>query len=133
MDHLTKENRSWNMSRIRSKNTKPELLVRSFLHKNGFRYRLKNDLIGKPDIYLKKYNTVIFVHGCFWHSHKKCRRSGLPKSNISYWKKKLTNNVKRDKAVVNELNKKGIKTFVIWECQSNNKKILSEMIKFILS
>lgn len=133
MDHLTKENRSLNMSRIHSKNTKPEILVRSYLHKNGFRYRLKNNLPGKPDIFLKKYNTAIFVHGCFWHSHKNCKRSGMPKTNITYWKTKLENNIKRDKKVVKELKKSGIKVIVIWECQVKDEAVLSRIVKNILN
>ena len=96
------------MSKIRSKDTKPELIVRTYLHKKGFRYSLKNKLPGKPDIYLKKYKTVIFVHGCFWHSHKNCNRAGIPKSNIEYWNKKLEKNKERDKNVIKELKKKGL-------------------------
>ena len=85
MDHLTRKKRSWNMSRIRSSNTKPELIVRKLLHLLGYRFRLhKKDLPGKPDIVLKKYKTVIFVHGCFWHQHKGCNRSNIPKSNKYY-------------------------------------------------
>lgn len=133
MDHLTKDKRSVNMSKIRSTNTKPELIVRSFLHRNGFRYRLKNKLPGKPDIYIKKYMTVIFVHGCFWHSHKNCKRSSMPKSNIEYWENKLDKNKERDKKVAKELKKKGIKVIVIWECQVKNEIILNNLIKKIIS
>ena len=98
MDHINKEKRSWNMGRISSKNTKPEIIVRSALHKAGFRFRLhRKDLPGKPDIILPKYKTVIFVHGCFWHAHKGCKRSNLPKSNLQYWTNKLEKNIQRDK------------------------------------
>lgn len=133
MDHLTKEQRSVNMSKIRSKNTKPEILARSFLHNNGFRYRLKNNLPGKPDIYLKKYKTAIFIHGCFWHSHKNCKRSGMPKSNLYYWKSKLNKNKERDKQATKELGKNGIKVIVIWECQVKNETVLSSLFKKILN
>jgi len=133
MDHLTKDKRSVNMSKIRSANTKPEILVRSFLHRNGFRYRLKNNLLGKPDIYLKKYKTAIFVHGCFWHSHQNCKRAGMPKSNIEYWVNKLDKNKERDKKVIKELKKIGIKVIVIWECQVKNEIKLNNLIKKIIS
>ena len=92
MDNLTKEQRSKNMSRIRSKNTKPEVIFRKKLHSLGYRYSLhKKELPGKPDLYLKKYNLAIFIHGCFWHQHG-CRYSVIPKSNIKYWEFKLKNN-----------------------------------------
>jgi DNA mismatch endonuclease, patch repair protein len=86
MDHLTVAERSRNMSKIRSKNTLPERAVRSLLHKNGYRFRLhRKDLLGTPDIVLLKYNTVVFVNGCFWHQHKKCKKATVPKTNSSYW------------------------------------------------
>ena len=132
MDHLSKKERSWNMSRILSTNTKPEIKIRSFLHKNGFRYRLKNTLKGRPDVFLKKYNTVIFVHGCFWHGHKNCKRSGIPKTNTKYWKNKISSNINRDKKTERELKRNGMKVIVIWECQVNNIKILDKMVKHIL-
>lgn len=107
-DHLTKEKRSWNMSRIRSKNTKPEIIVRSLLHRAGYRFRLhRKDLPGKPDIVLPKYKTVIFVHGCFWHRHKGCKRSNIPKSNKEYWIPKIQKNTKRDKIHYKSLIKDG--------------------------
>ncbi len=89
-DTHSPEIRSYNMSRIRSKDTKPELIVRKYLHKNGFRFRLHvKTLPGKPDIVLPKYKTVIFVHGCFWHGHKGCKYFVIPKRNIEYWKNKI--------------------------------------------
>ncbi|WP_206911688.1 DNA mismatch endonuclease, patch repair protein [Enterococcus sp. DIV0840] len=96
-DHLSKEKRSWNMSKIRSTDSKPEEIVRKFLYSNKIGYR-KNvkELPGKPDLVLKKYNTVIFVNGCFWHCHQGCSRFRLPKSNQQYWSKKLAHNVERD-------------------------------------
>jgi len=88
------------------------------LHLLGYRFRLhKKNLPGKPDIVLKKYKTVIFVHGCFWHQHEKCKRSNIPKSNISYWKPKLEKNTQRDRAHKKDLKKLGWKTIVIWECE----------------
>jgi len=129
MDHLDKEKRSWNMSKIRSKNTKPELTIRSMLHKSGFRYRLhKRDLPGKPDIVLKKYNTVIFVHGCFWHQHKGCKRATLPKSNKDYWLPKLKKNKAKDKRYKFLLKKLGWKVITIWECETKNENKLRKMI-----
>jgi len=97
MDKLTPEHRSWNMSRIFSANTKPELAVRSLLHKMGYRFRLhRKDLPGKPDIVLTKYKTVIFVHGCFWHRHDACQYAYTPKSRVKFWKEKFEGNIERD-------------------------------------
>ena len=96
-DVHSKETRSYNMSRIKSKNTKPEMLVRQFLHKTGFRYRLHvKDLPGKPDILLPKYKTVIFVHGCFWHGHEGCKYSALPKTRREWWENKIKGNCLKD-------------------------------------
>jgi len=96
-DHLTKDKRSWNMSRIRSRHTKPELILRSLLHRSGFRFRINyNKLPGSPDIVLPKYKTVIFVHGCFWHRHPNCSKATTPNTNRPYWKKKFDKNVSRD-------------------------------------
>lgn len=106
------------MSRIRSKDTKPELKVRSALHQMGFRYRLhRRDLPGCPDIVLPKYRTVIFVHGCFWHRHDSCRDGKIPEtSREEYWEEKLEGNVRRDKRNLAALRKSGWRTLVIWEC-----------------
>ena len=125
MDHISKEKRSWNMSLIRSKNTKPEVFVRSIVHRLGFRFRLyKNNLPGKPDIVLKKYKTVIFVHGCFWHQHKNCRRSNIPKSNREYWIPKLERNQERDAINKKKLKKDGWSVVVAWECQGKDPETL---------
>ncbi|MBR2693957.1 MAG: DNA mismatch endonuclease Vsr [Thermoguttaceae bacterium] len=127
-DHLTKEKRSWNMSRIKSSDTKPEMQIRSFLHKQGFRFRLhRKDLPGKPDIVLPKYKTVIDVRGCFWHYHKNCKRSSLPASNTAYWKNKLEGNVLRDKKHERDLKKLGWKVIVVWECSLNNRTFLTRL------
>ncbi len=118
MDTITKDKRSWNMSQIRSIDTKPEKQVRTLLHKNGFRYRLYDKrLPGKPDIVLPKYKTVIFVHGCFWHRHKSCKRATSPKTNVSYWNKKFKNNITRDKTHQSLLEDAGWKVIIIWECE----------------
>jgi len=125
MDHLTKDQRSDNMARIKGLNTKPELIVRSLLHRQGFRFRInKKALPGKPDIVLPKYKTVIFVHGCFWHQHSGCKRSNIPKSNTEYWVAKLNRNKTRD--VKNEclLKQLGWKVIVIWECETKNESVL---------
>lgn len=105
------------MSRIRSKNTKPELLVRRFLFANGYRYRINvKSLPGTPDIVLKKYHTVIFIHGCFWHRHE-CLRGKMPKTHTQFWEKKFTKNQERDLEVRNQLKMMGWNTLIIWECQ----------------
>jgi DNA mismatch endonuclease (patch repair protein) len=116
-DVHTKAQRSYNMSRIRSKNTKPEMLVRSYLHKQGFRFRLHDKkLPGKPDIVLAKYKTVIFVHGCFWHGHKGCKYFVVPKTKTKWWLEKINGNILRDKKAQRELKKRGWKIINIWEC-----------------
>jgi len=123
VDKLTKEKRSWNMSRIKGKDTKPEIIVRSVLHKNGFRFRLnRKDLPGKPDIVLPKYKSVILVHGCFWHRHPRCKFAYNPKSRVKFWQNKFSENVERDRFVRKELRKMGWKVIVVWECELKNEK-----------
>ena len=129
-DSFSKKKRSWMMSRIRSDNTKPEKIVRSFLHGEGYRFRLyDNSLPGKPDIVLKKYNTVIFVNGCFWHQHKGCKRQTVPKTNIDYWEKKLSRNIERQKEAIRLLKRSGWKVIIICECQTKNKDKIIKKIK----
>ncbi len=112
------ETRSFNMSQIKGKNTKPEELVRRYLFSQGFRYRKNvNTLPGKPDIVLPKYKTCIFVNGCFWHKHEGCRYFVWPKNNAEFWKKKITGNVDRDLRQQNELRLLGWNVVVIWECE----------------
>lgn len=130
MDTFTKEKRSLCMSHIRSKDTSPEIKVRKVLYNLGFRYRLHVDYLpGKPDIVLNKIKTVIFVNGCFWHQHKGCKRSTLPKTNKKYWEKKLKKNVERQKENIRLLNKLGWKVFLIWECETKDIKFLESKIK----
>ena len=112
------ETRSFNMSQIKGKNTKPEELVRRYLFSHGFRYRKNvSTLPGKPDIVLSKYKTCIFVNGCFWHKHEGCRYFVWPKNNAEFWKKKITGNVERDLRQQNELRLLGWNVVVIWECE----------------
>lgn len=126
-DVHSKETRSYNMSRIRSKDTKPELVVRKFLHKNGFRYRLHvKELPGKPDIVLPKYKTVIFIHGCFWHGHGGCKYFAIPKSNQTYWIPKIKNNVERNQGAELLLTANGWRVLKVWECSL--KKNMLEMV-----
>ena len=115
--------RSENMARIKGKDTKPEVYLRKLLWHKGYRYRCNyRDLKGKPDIYIKKYNTAIFVNGCFWHMHKGCSNSNIPKSNREFWLKKLNRNVERDYENYQALEKFGIKTVVVWECTLKKMK-----------
>jgi DNA mismatch endonuclease (patch repair protein) len=117
-DKLTSQRRSYNMSRIKSKNTSPEILVRKFLYANGLRYRLHSKLLpGKPDIVLTRFKTAIFVHGCFWHSHSGCKYSNKPKTNSDYWLPKLERNTARDKANFLELQVLGWNIIIVWECE----------------
>lgn len=122
-DVHSKEARSYNMSRIRSKDTKPEEIVRKYLFSKGLRYR-KNDkrYPGHPDIVLPKYKTIIFVHGCFWHLHDNCRYAIMPSSNVDFWGKKLNGNKKRDIKVQEALTTDGWRVLVVWECQLKNDK-----------
>lgn len=118
MDVHDKKTRSYNMSRIKGKNTKPEEIVRKYLFSKGFRYR-KNDkkLPGTPDIVLPKYKTVIFVNGCFWHGHKDCRYFVIPKTNTDFWLNKINTNIERDKHKQEALKELGWNVIVVWECE----------------
>src|SRR6187402_315983 len=127
-----KKTRSYNMSQIKGKNTKPEMLVRKFLHKNGFRYRLHvKDLPGKPDIVLPKYKTVIFVHGCFWHGHEGCKYYVIPKTRTDWWLKKIDGNSNKDKMHSSDLHKKGWRTIEVWECDLKPSKLLNTLYNII--
>ena len=130
MDRISKEHRSWNMSRIRSGDTKPERIVRSLLHGRGYRFRLhRKDLPGKPDIVLPKYKTVIFVHGCFWHRHKGCKHASVPKTRQDFWQTKFNSNIARDKKVQKQLKLSGWKTLIIWECELTEVESVMKKLK----
>lgn len=123
MDIKSLEERSKNMAAIHSKNTKPEIYFRKLLFARGYRYSLNSKNIpGHPDIYLRKYNTAIFVHGCFWHRHNGCKYAYMPKSREDFWAEKFETNKKRDCVVQKELQKKGIKCLVVWECTIKQMK-----------
>lgn len=123
-DVHTKEVRSYNMSQIRSKDTKPELLVRKFLFANGFRYKLHDKkLPGKPDIVLPKCHTVIFVHGCFWHGHNNCKYFTVPKTRTKWWLNKITGNILNDRNAEKALRIGGWKVITIWSCQLKSYKL----------
>lgn len=122
VDRLTKEQRHRCMSNIHSSNTKPEIKLRKALWKEGFRFRVNSkDLPGKPDIVLKKYRTIIFVHGCFWHGHS-CKCAALPATNVEFWRQKIFNNKERDKKVISDLEQRGWHVIVVWQCQLTKKK-----------
>ena len=117
MDIKSPEERSRNMAAIRSKNTKPEVYFRKLLFAQGYRYSLNSKkLPGHPDIYLRKYNTAIFIHGCFWHRHPDCKYAYMPKSRTEFWQKKFAANVKRDYIVRMELQDSEVKCLIVWEC-----------------
>ena len=125
MDSLSPQHRSWNMSRIKGKDTKPELTVRSILHQNGYRFRLhRKDLPGKPDIVLPRYKKIILVHGCFWHRHPGCKFAYSPKSRVEFWTNKFKDNVKRDSEVQTALKDLGWDVHVIWECETKKMPVL---------
>ena len=135
MDVHDKKTRSYNMSQIKGKNTKPEEMVRKYLFAQGFRYR-KNDkkLPGAPDIVLPKYKTVIFVNGCFWHGHKGCKYFVWPKSNPDFWKKKIETDISRDLQKIKLLQSQGWRVITIWECElkptnrdARYKKLIEEI------
>lgn len=127
-DVHSKETRSYNMSRIKGKNTKPEMLVRKFLHANGFRYRLHvKDLPGKPDIVLPKYKTVIFIQGCFWHGHDQCRYYVIPKTKTEWWLDKINGNKSKDGSNIESLKDAGWEVIEIWECELKPKQRLDNL------
>ena len=120
--HKISEQRSRNMSAIKSKNTKPEIKVRKVLHSMGYRFRLhRKDLPGSPDIVLPKYKTVIFVHGCFWHRHENCKYASTPKTRQEFWEAKFRENINRDKLNQENLSSKGWKIIIVWECEIKDK------------
>lgn len=128
-DNLSKQQRSRAMSRVRSKNTTPEVRVRKELHKRGFRYRLHAaSLPGKPDIVLPAYKIALFVHGCFWHMHRCSAGRALPKTRVDYWLPKLEGNRRRDRSAIRALHRLGWQTVVIWECQTESEERLDRRL-----
>ena len=129
MDRITKKHRSWNMSRIRSKNTKPEIVVRSLLHKLGYRFRLHvGRLPGRPDIVLRKWHTVVFVHGCFWHRHRACKFAYTPKTRRDFWARKFARNVAKDVEALKALRLDGWNVVTVWECQTRDLNRLARQL-----
>lgn len=134
-DVFSKEKRSEIMSRIKGGNTKPELIVRSLLHRLGYRFRLhRKDLPGKPDIVLPRHKKVVFVNGCFWHGHEGCKRSSIPSSNTEFWETKIKKNIERDKTKIRELKRLGWKVLIIWQCRiKDTDKVIATLEKFMNS
>jgi DNA mismatch endonuclease, patch repair protein len=133
MDKLSPEHRSWNMSRIKGKDTEIEKVTRSVLHRMGKRFRKnKKGLAGKPDIVMTGYKTVIFVHGCYWHRHKGCKDTTSPKTNVKKWSEKFEGNVKRDKRNIKTLEKDGWNVGIIWGCQTKNRENLEKRLQKII-
>lgn len=134
-DIFASEKRHEIMQNVKTKNTAPEIKLRSLLHKNGFRFRVnRKDLPGKPDIVLPKYRAVIFVHGCFWHGHD-CPRGQRPQTNADFWKQKIDRNVIRDKSDVSLLESLGWRVLIVWECEIKKKNeavLLSRVKEFLL-
>ena len=133
MDRLSSEYRSWNMSRIRGRDTKPELRVRQMLHGSGYRYQLhRRDLPGTPDIVFSKRRKAIFVHGCFWHRHPGCRYAYEPKSRAEFWKSKFESNIRRDEEALTKLKEIGWESMIVWECELKDAQGLkSRLVKFV--
>ncbi|MCK7554050.1 DNA mismatch endonuclease Vsr [Chitinophaga sedimenti] len=130
-DVHSKDVRSYNMSRIKGENTKPEILVRKFLFSHGIRYRLHDKRFpGKPDLVVPKFKTVLFVHGCFWHGHPKCKYYVVPKSRTEWWLSKINGNIKRDAESVEKLEREGWKVITIWECdlKDNKKEVTLQLL-----
>lgn len=133
MDVFSSEKRSWIMSRVRGRDTKPKVLVRSIVHRLGYRFRLhRKDLPGCPDIVLPGHKKVIFVHGCFWHGHLRCKRATRPTTNTDFWDKKLDLNIDRDKRFQDELKSMGWRFLVVWQCETRDlEKLLQRLERFL--
>ena len=134
-DVLSKEQRRRCMSHIKSKDSKPELLVRQFLFANGFRFRLhRKDLAGKPDIVLPKYKTAIFINGCFWHGHNNCKYATIPETNKEFWTNKISGNIQRDTQNITKLKEQGWRVIEIWQCHLKPKtkeNTLNQLLKIL--
>ena len=132
-DKFSNDVRSRVMSRIRSRDTKPEKLVRSMIYSLGYRFRLHDKkLPGKPDLVLKKHQTAVFVNGCFWHQHPGCKKAVSPKSNKTYWDPKLAKNVERDKKNIEAIENEGWRCLILWECETNDLEALRNKIKVFM-
>lgn len=132
-DRLSSQRRSWNMSRIKSRDTTPELAVRKVLYGMGYRYRLHSAAVpGKPDIVLKRFRAAIFVHGCFWHRHPGCKFAYSPKSRVEFWTKKFDANVRRDETVRKQLSDLGWKSLTIWECETKSSETIEHLLRGFL-
>lgn len=130
---FTVDKRSWIMSRVKGLDTKPELLVRSIVHRMGLRFRVhRRDLPGNPDIVLPRHGKIIFVHGCFWHGHTRCARSKRPMTHVCFWNKKLDANIERDERFRKELRRMGWKVLVVWQCETHKpQKLLTKLERFL--
>lgn len=129
-DHISKEKRSWLMSRVAGQNTMPELRVRKIAHVNGLRFRLhRQNLPGKPDIVFPKRKVALFVHGCFWHRHPGCVKASQPKTRVDFWRKKFDANMKRDAQVIRDLESLGWRPEIIWECETKDPDRLWDIIR----
>lgn len=131
MDNVSKEERSRIMGLVKQQDTKPEMFIRSLLHRNGFRYRLHDKrLPGKPDLVFPKFKTILFVHGCFWHGHNKssCKLARIPKSKIDFWTDKILQNRDRDTKNITSLEEKGWRVLIVWECELSDKELLKQLI-----
>lgn len=132
-DVFSPEKRSWIMSRVKGRDTKPEILVRSIVHQMGYRFRIhRRDLPGNPDIVLPRHGKVIFVHGCFWHGHERCLRSKRPTTNKKFWNDKLDGNIKRDERFRRALAHIGWKAIVVWQCETRKPdRLLRKLERFL--
>jgi DNA mismatch endonuclease (patch repair protein) len=133
MDHVTQEKRSWLMSRVSSKNTKPEIAVRRLLHSLGYRFRIHyKSLRGTPDIVFTKRKKIVFIHGCFWHGHDGCRYAKLPASRTAFWAEKMARNRERDQQVYEALERQGWKLMIVWQCELKRKdELIEKLVKFL--
>jgi len=133
VDKISPEKRSHNMAQVKGKNTKPEKLLRSLLHKMGYRFRLcVKGLAGNPDIVLPRHKAIIFVHGCFWHGHKDCKRATIPATNTKFWLTKITGNEERDKRNIAALEDLGYRCLTIWQCEIQNIEALKQRLVVFL-
>jgi DNA mismatch endonuclease (patch repair protein) len=131
-DVFPAEKRSWIMGRVKGRNTAPERLVRSILHRMGYRFRLhRADLPGKPDIVLPRHRVAVFVHGCFWHVHT-CKRSSVPATNSKFWAEKLARNAERDRRNLEQLSNRGWRPLVVWQCETRSAEQLQDKLRTFL-